>query len=519
MASKMEEILEQLEQVDKDLGESITVKSAKWIIENGKRVKKSETTMEHEQVEDAKAFIDSIIKEDINGNTIKTEEDLNKVKESIDKIFKTLENMSKNEELEKDLNEKLKDGRTKKDILESVVAMVKPVQDDLTKKQKAIEEYAIKGYDVNEHILYEQTKLKQLQNSDKRIDDNLDTVYKASSIFEDEFDKYNNIIKKEEKINELEKLYTELKQLKDSAKKETDTDKQAEILKKVQVKRLEIEKIQDEYKDNIDNDVEFPKNPSEIDKDGLNKISDLAKKIADEKDQTETKFKNKMKNLSPTDKTALKDFCDNFGIKETDLIGKENIVDVHKILSDKEKELTNKKLLNGKKIQTRQQTIDSFEKLEKVKLEHETLENESDENILKQNTAIKNVQKSVDEELTKSNLMDPSNIKRKDLRNALKTSVYQGKKFAGIRSFVLSISKKRALNIITETYRKKASKEYVDYVRTTKKKEYENEVGKRKTFAEQYKVIGIENTINGRNNKTETFDRLDEKINKDERNL
>ena len=109
--------------------------------------------------------------------------------------------------------------------------------------------------------------------------------------------------------------------------------------------------------------------------------------------------------------------------------------------------------------------------------------------------------------------METSKIKRKDLRKALKSSIYSGKRFAGIRSFFGSIRKKKALDKVETSYRQTASKEYIKNVRQTVEKEYNEEMDKKKNFSEKYKVIGVEKILSGKTiNKSVTFEELDEEL-------
>ena len=96
MASKMEEILEQLQQINEDLNNSVKEKNVKWRMVGGKRVKQGTPDIDQNALNDSKDFIEDIIKNDINAGTIKKEEDLTAIKEKIDEVMKTLNNLSAN---------------------------------------------------------------------------------------------------------------------------------------------------------------------------------------------------------------------------------------------------------------------------------------------------------------------------------------------------------------------------------------------------------------------------------------
>lgn len=508
MASKMEEILEQLQQVNNDLEQSIKEKNVRWRVVNGNRVKKGTIVIDDNQIQEAKDLLDNIIKDDINGRFIKTEEQLSKIKENIEKIYKTLENMKENDELKKDKN--------KEALVQGILKMVKPVQTDLTKKKKAIEEYVNKEYDINEHIMYEEKQIDRLEKSNAAINEKFGILGMVENLFEEEFNSYNNISEKEEKIQEIVDLYKELKELNDNVKKEKDIDKKAKLTEEIRVKRTKIIKAQEQYKIKFADSVDFPKDDDEMDNKGLRKVNAISKKIDGEKKKVRREFFEKMRNISSEEVKLLEEFCAKFKVDKSDIIGRTNIELVYKTLSGKGEELLNKKMLNEQKIVKRKQTMEIIKKIDKAKTKFDIIKNEKDEDILKQDRAIIEVKKAVNNELEKFNLlMETSKIKRKDLRKALKSSVYKGKRFASICSFFASIRKKKALSKVENSYRQTASKKYIKNVRESVEKEYNEEMDKKKNFAEKYKVIGIEKTLSGKtSSKAATFEELDEELDK-----
>lgn len=505
MASKMEEILEQLQQINEDLNNSVKEKNVKWRMVGGKRVKQGTPDIDQNALNDSKDFIEDIIKNDINGGAIKKEEDLTAIKEKIDEVMKTLNNLSANK---KNLMTKAQVDALIKPILDSV----KPVQESLTKKHEAINEYKTKGYDVNEHVAYEQAKLAKLEKIGKRDEAFLDSVYDSEAIFDDEFEDYKLVSEKENCLNEIKGLYVEFEKLENDLKTAPD-DKKEEISAKIAEKVDEIGKKERYYSNNYDKDAKFPANRDEMKKNGLKNVTDMAKDVADKKKEVSDKFDDKLSKLSPDDQKKLTDFCNTFGVKTDDVL-KGDIGTVYKILNGKEKEVFNRKMLNEKRKQAVQNTIDGLGKLEKTKTNYENIQKAKDEDILSNDVAKNKINEMVEQKLTSANLINPDQLKRKDLRKALKTSVYKGKRFAGIRSFIGSISKKRAMNKITNNYRNTSSKEYLKNVKENLKNQYQYEQTRREHFRDKYAAKGIEQAINNNTpDKTDIFEELD----KDER--
>lgn len=506
MASKMEEILEQLQQINDDLSNSVKEINIKWRMVDGERVKKGELAFDNVTIASSKNLLEDIIEKDINAGSLKTEADLNSVKEKIDDVMETLKQISANE---------LVSERRIELMIKPIIEEVVPVQNELTRKHEAIQEYKTKGYDVNDHIEYEQTKLEELQKEHDEIEEIVEIAQDTRNIFSKEFDEYGKIIEREEIVQKMKSLCQEYIQLQEEYDNEKDETKKEEIYKKILEDLREISNLESEYRGNHARDNDFPRTHEEMKARGINVIEKYEKDLENKKQEVANKFIEKVNNLSDEEKNKIQKFCDTFEVDKYNLInnGIENAAD---ILSGKLKEAFTKKFVNINKKRAVEDTIASLQKYDRAEALWLKARDAKDEEFLNEDLAKKRVNEILNRKLTESNLSltDPSSIKRSALRKVLKNSVYIDRPFAGLLAFFSSFNKKKAMAKITDTYKIYASKEYINRVKSRLKKSFDAERNKREGFKKKYAEKGIEATLSN-----STFDKnvVFEEIDKDER--
>lgn len=502
MASKMEEILEQLQQINEDLNNSVKEVNVKWRMVDGERVKKGDLAFDNATIASSKNLLEDIIEKDINGGSLKTESDLNSVKEKIDEVMETLKQISSN---------KLVSEKRIELMIKPIIEDVVPVQGELTRKHDAIQEYKTKGYDANEHIAYEQTKLEELQKEREEIEELVDVAQDTRNIFSKEFDDYGEIIAREEIVQNMKSLCKEYLQLQEEYDNETDETKKDEIYKKILETLRKIGDLENEYRGNHVRDAEFPTTHEEMKEKGISVIEKYEKELADKKQEIANKFIGKMNNLSDEDKNKIQKFCDTFEVDKYNLINN-GIENAAEILSGKLKESYKQKFVNINKKRAVEDTIASLQKYDRAEALWFKARDAKDEEFLNEDLAKKRVNEILDRKLTESNLSlaDPSHVKRRDLRKVLKNSVYIGMPFAGLLAFFSSFNKKKAMNKITDTYKIYASQEYINRVKSRLKKTFDAERSKREEFKKKYAEKGIEATLSDSTfDKNAAFEEID----------
>lgn len=501
MASKMEEILEQLQQINDDLNNSVKEINIKWRLIDGERVKKGDLAFDNATIASSKNLLEDIIEKDINGGSLKTESDLSSVKEKIDEVMKTLKNISTNELVSQKRVELLI-----KPIMDDVI----PVQNDLTRKHDAIEEYKTKGYDVNDHIKYEQEKLEIIQKEREEIQELVDNAQDSRNIFGKEFDDYGEIIAREEIVQQMKSLCEEYIQLQEEYDNITDDARKEELYPEILEKIRKIGELEKKYRGNHVTDSDFPTTHQEMKQKGLSVIEKYENEIAKQKQEVADKFIEKVNNLTDSEKEKIRKFCNTFEVDKDELMNN-GIEKAASILGDKLKNAYKQKFINKNKKQATENTIADLQKYDRAKALYEKSQAAKDEDYLNEKLAQKRVNEILNRKLAESNLIDPSKIKRKDLRRVLRNSVYNDMPFSGLLAFIFSFNRKSAMTKITNKYKVYASREYIQKVKGTLKKSFEKERSKRERFQKKYQEKGIEATLtNSAFDKKSVFEEIDQ---------
>ena len=206
----------------------------------------------------------------------------------------------------------------------------------------------------------------------------------------------------------------------------------------------------------------------------------------------------KLKNLSPEILTALKLNTDDLTVK-SDKSNLEKVIE--KIIKSKTNLMDERSQLQNKK-ELRKDTLDSIKGLDEAEKNVNDLNNKDDKDI----ASGKEAEKAIDDLIAK-NFKDAklpisiNNIKdasRKELRKNLKLTVYKGKRFAGLRSFVMGTFKKTAYKKLRQNYKNKAVSDYANSVRKAAEQNRDNIKTKQESFKERIQNVKVENAINGR---------------------
>lgn len=520
MDSKMKEILKQLEQANGDLTKGLENKGQRTIIDaSGKKQKITVEEVHDKKIEEAKKLVDYTIDNDIIGDkSIKSETDLKEVKNRIDKLIPVLENMDKSKMLADASH-----AAAKKQV-EDLLDKVKTYQKQLVDKQKAIETYKSKGYQEKDHLLYENMRKDNLTKENERIDKKLAVEAELEDIFDDEFKEYSKTKEQLTLIDKLKRLNDELANKKKEIKNEKDSSKVAGLIQEKSNILLEFNKTRKKYTYKY-GDIDIPDTEDKLEKEGTKKIDSLRNDIAKQETSVLGAYKVKMESIVDTSTTPptiknpilakkIQDFCMEYGIEESKILGNGDISEVINITMNEKNKLMNKKFVNEQTKQEIDDTISKLGELNKIKQEFEDIDKQDDKDILQTTMAKNKVDADVQKQLSDSKLANIDDIKRKDLRIALKNTIYKGKRFAAARAAVASIFKKRATKKVREHYKQSASDEYVKKARENAKKKYDDEQNKHAKWADQYKVKATEHILN---NNTIDHSKIYEEMDKEER--
>ena len=518
MASQMKEILEQLQQVNGDFGKAIENKGKRTKIVGGKKVTDTIENVKEKEIEEAKNLADYLIDTDLKTNgSIKSEADLKNVKAEIDKLLATLEKMGKSKTLGDGSHD------TAKQQVEEVLNKVKAYQKELTDKDKAIQTYKTKGYDVEEHKRYEERKKGDKEREIERLNKIIDIEKDYEEIFEKEFEEYTKSEEQYRTATELKNLSEELAKVKNELKNEKDQTKVAELLKN---KQEILKQFNDTRKDYIDKfgDTDIPDTEEKIEKEGKKKADALINDSVYKGIAVKKAFEAKMGSIVDTSVTPhqiknqflagkIQAFCAAYGIEESTILGNMNIKQVAETTMNARNDLENQRLVTVNEIKEIENTINKLGELDKAKQNYDVIGQKTDAELLETPTAKKNVKNKVETEFSNANLPaeidDYKTADRKYLRKALKETVYKGKRGAGLRAWFASRNRKYGLKKVQEEYRKNASKEYIDEIRKAVEDKYNAAKNDRDAFKARYEQKGIEQVISGNGSKTQVYDELD----------
>lgn len=491
MSKEMEEILKKLGAINKQLGDAIKEKDD-YDFSDPKG-----TTTTGSVVESTVNQLANALKQQYQDAKMKNETELKKLLEKINAINETLKKFEKN----KDIN--------KNQAYNDIKKLVKDFTENLTKRKEAIEKIKSDSKVIDEFKREIENQLSDYDRELKLNDDDLTTVAKFERGFQNEYGEYKS---SKSKLVELPKLKEYANKLIDAANeyekinKDTNasSEKKSEAMKRKFDARDEFEKFKQNYEAKYGK-INIPDSKTDFEnfkKQCIKKVDDMSKKENSKLDEAKQKLGEKLIKIYPSlstetlnalklNKTDLEVATDNKNLEEVI----EKIIKSKTNLMDERSQLQNKKEL-------RKDTLDSIKGLDEAEKNVNDLNNKDDKDI----ASGKEAEKAIDDLIAK-NFKDAklpisiNNIKdasRKELRKNLKLTVYKGKRFAGLRSFVMGTFKKTAYKKLRQNYKNKAVSDYANSVRKAAEQNRDNIKTKQESFKERIQNVKVENAINGR---------------------
>lgn len=492
MSKEMEEILKKLGAINKQLGDAIKEKddydfstSATGTPIKGK--------VDEGKVKNLKKALEA----QYNGAEMKNETDLKNLLEKINAINETLKKFEKNKDI--------KDNDAYKDIKK----LVKDFTENLTKRKEAIEKIKSDSKVIDEFKREIENQLSDYDRELKLNDDDLTTVAKFERGFQNEYGEYKSSKSKLAELPKLKKYANELIKAEaeyEKIKKDTNAslDDKNEVMKRKVEAQKEFEKFKQNYEAKF-GEIDIPDSKTDFEnfkKQCIKKVDDMSKDENSKLDDAKLKLGEKLRNIYPSlstetlnalklNKTDLEVATDNKNLEEVI----EKIIKSKTNLMDERSQLQNKKEL-------RKDTLDSIKGLDEAEKNVNDLNNKDDKDI----ASGKEAEKAIDDLIAK-NFKDAklpisiNNIKdasRKELRKNLKSTVYEGKRFAGLRSFVMGTFKKTAYKKLRQNYKNKAVSDYANSVRKAAEQSRDNIKTRQESFKERIQNVKVENAINGR---------------------
>lgn len=487
MSKEMEEILKKLGAINKQLGDAIKEKddydfstSAKGTPIKGK--------VDEGKVENLKKALEA----QYNGAEMKNETDLKNLLEKINAINETLKKFEKNKDI--------KDNDAYKDIKK----LVKDFTENLTKRKEAIEKIKSDSKVIDEFKREIENQLSDYDRELKLNDDDLTTVAKFERSFQNEYGEYKS---SKSKLVELPKLKEYANKFINAANeyekinKDTNasSEDKSEAMKRKIDARDEFEKFKQNYEAKYGK-IDIPDSKTDFEnfkKQCIKKVDDMSKDEKSKLNAAKPKLEEKLRNLSTETLNALK-------LNKTDLeVTTDNNLEevIEKIIKSKTNLMDERSQLQNKK-ELRKDTLDSIKGLDEAEKNVNDLNNKDDKDI----ASGKEAEKAIDDLIAK-NFKDAklpisiNNIKdasRKELRKNLKSTVYEGKRFAGLRSFVMGTFKKTAYKKLRQNYKNKAVSDYANSVRKAAEQNRDNIKTRQESFKERIQNVKVENAINGR---------------------
>lgn len=489
MSKEMEEILKKLGAINKQLGDAIKEKED-YDFSDPKGTKMNVKPDKLEKLANA-------LKAQYNMAKMKNETDLKNLLEKINNINETLKKIGKNKDIEKIAAYK------------NIKELVKDFTENLTKRKEAIEKIKSDSKVIDEFKREIENQLSDYDRELKLNDDDLTTVAKFERGFQNEYGEYKS---SKSKLVELPKLKEYANKFIDAAKeyekinKDTNasSENKSEAMKRKFDARDEFEKFKQNYEAKYGK-INIPDSKTDFEnfkKQCIKKVDDMSKDEKSKLNAAKQKLGKKLRNIYPSLSTetlnALKLNITDLKVTEHD----ENLEEViEKIIKSKTNLMDERSQLQNKK-ELRKDTLDSIKGLDEAEKNVNDLNNKDDKDI----ASGKEAEKAIDDLIAK-NFKDAklpisiNNIKdasRKELRKNLKSTVYEGKRFAGLRSFVMGTFKKTAYKKLRQNYKNKAVSDYANSVRKAAEQNRDNIKTKQESFKERIQNVKVENAINGR---------------------
>lgn len=484
MSKEMEEILKKLGAINKQLGDAIKEKDDYDFSDpKGKTTTGSVTEKDVNKLANA-------LKQQYQAAKMKNETELKNLLEKINAINETLKKFEKN----KDINENKAYNDIKK--------LVKDFTENLTKRKEAIEKIKSDSKVIDEFKREIENQLSDYDRELKLNDDDLTTVAKFERGFQNEYGEYKSSKSKVDELKNLKKYADEVIEAEsefEKIKAKAGIEESSKAIKRLNETRDKFEKFKQNYEAKF-GEIDIPDSKdSKNFKDQCEKKFDyMSKAEVGKLDKAKTKLAGKLTNLSPEILSALKLNTDDLTVKSD----KSNLEEViEKIIKSKTNLMDERSQLQNKK-ELRKDTLDSIKGLDEAEKNVNDLNNKDDKDI----ASGKEAEKAIDDLIAK-NFKDAklpisiNNIKdasRKELRKNLKSTVYEGKRFAGLRSFVMGTFKKTAYKKLRQNYKNKAVSDYANSVRKAAEQSRDNIKTKQESFKERIQNVKVENAINGR---------------------
>lgn len=488
MSKEMEEILKKLGAINKQLGDAIKEKDDYDFSDP-----KGTTTTGSVKESDVNKLANAL-KQQYQDAKMKNETELKNLLEKINAINETLKKFEKN----KDINE----NQAYKDIKK----LVKDFTENLTKRKEAIEKIKSDSKVIDEFKREIENQLSDYDRELKLNDDDLTTVAKFERGFQNEYGKYKSSKSKVDELKNLKKYADEIieaeseyEKIKEKEKEKDSIEENSKAIKRINETRDKFEKFKQNYEAKFGEiDIPDSKDLKNFKDQYEKKFDDMSEKEGEKLCNAKEKLAEKLKNLSPEILSALKLNTDDLTV-EADQSNLEEVIE--KIIKSKTNLMDERSQLQNKK-ELRKDTLDSIKGLDEAEKNVNDLNNKDDKDI----ASGKEAEKAIDDLIAK-NFKDAklpisiNNIKdasRKELRKNLKSTVYEGKRFAGLRSFVMGTFKKTAYKKLRQNYKNKAVSDYANSVRKAAEQNRDNIKTRQESFKERIQNVKVENAINGR---------------------
>lgn len=484
MSKEMEEILKKLGAINKQLGEAINEKD-EYDFSDPKGTTTTGSVKESTVNKLAKA-----LKQQYQDAKMKNETELKNLLEKINAINETLKKFEKN----KDIN----NNQAYKDIKK----LVKDFTENLTKRKEAIEKIKSDSKVIDEFKREIENQLSDYDRELKLNDDDLTTVAKFERGFQNEYGEYKSSKSKVDELKNLKKYADEIIEAEseyEKTKAKASIENNSKAIKRINETRDKFEKFKQNYEAKFGEiDIPDSKDLKNFKDQYEKKLDDMSEKEGKKLEKAQEKLAEKLKNLSPEILSALKLNTDDLTV-EADQSNLEKVIE--KIIKSKTNLMDERSQLQNKK-ELRKDTLDSIKGLDEAEKNVNDLNNKDDKDI----ASGKEAEKAIDDLIAK-NFKDAklpisiNNIKdasRKELRKNLKSTVYEGKRFAGLRSFVMGTFKKTAYKKLRQNYKNKAVSDYANSVRKAAEQSRDNIKTRQESFKERIQNVKVENAINGR---------------------
>lgn len=524
MALSMEVILSDLKQANEQLENAVKIGKVRIINVNGSKQRTQDVSINKKDIEEAKDLIDYIIETEITAEQgMKTEKDLSDIKEEIDKLLETLQKVQKEKELQ--------DAKyaAEKQSIEDTLTKVKGFQGDLVDKQKAIDEYSSRGYNIQEHLEYEENKKKRLERELDDVSLSLNAESKYEELFKDEFDKYVEASEKMNKIAEIEVVCDEFIQLKADYDAENDDNKKKEIEDRCKEAWNKYAKLRSDYIDEYgDKDVDLPKTGEALVKDGKTNIDKAKNELSKQKLDVSNDFKSKIDDIydlskrpivvkNQTAHDRIKAFCDAVGINCLDVINND-LETVIKIKEEQIEKCNTSMVEKIKQITAIRETVKKLKVVENAEKDFNEINDKSDEELKSSRAGLLFADEYLQDQMRQKGLL-ASNVK--DIKKKSLVSTWASiNGYGTVRRFFMRINpfnRNSLYGKIYNHYKDIGANKYVEKTKSEALDKYNKEKEKKEKFAEQYKAKGKEDVLKGKNDRANRDARFYEEFDNMER--